>query len=75
MAAGFNAAHALCSSTTRGYGRAVGRDLGRDRADAHSPAEKAPRGRQVALRGYQVVDDLAMLIDRPSSGVNRCTHR
>jgi hypothetical protein len=33
-------------------GRAVGRDLGRDRAGAQRPAEEAPRGRQVAF-GWQ----------------------
>ncbi len=40
-------------------GCAVGGDLGRDGAGAQRSAEEVPRGRQVALRGHQCVDDLA----------------
>jgi len=33
-----------------GGGRAVGGDLGRDRARVQRPGEEAPRGRQVTIR-------------------------
>ena len=46
-------------------GRAVGRNLGRDRARAQRPGEEAPRGRQVTPHGQQDVDELAMLVDCP----------
>jgi hypothetical protein len=46
-------------------GRAVGRDLGRDRADAQRASEEAPRGRQVPPCRQLDVDDLAVLVDRP----------
>jgi len=46
-------------------GRAVGCDLGRDRARAQRPGEEAPSGRQVTARRQQNIDDLAMLIDSP----------
>jgi hypothetical protein len=42
----------------------VGGDLSRDHARAQRGGKEAPRSRQVALRGHQDVDDLAMLIDR-----------
>src|SRR6266516_1174950 len=45
--------------------RAVGRDLGRDRAGAQRPGEEAPRGRQVTPPRQQNIYDLAVLIDRP----------
>lgn len=46
-------------------GRAVGRDLGRDRARAQRPGEEAPGCRQVTAPRQQDVNDLAMLIDSP----------
>jgi hypothetical protein len=44
-------------------GCAVGRDFDRDRAGPQRPGEEAPGSCQVAPRGQQDVDDLAVLVD------------
>src|ERR1019366_5063846 len=47
-------------------GRAVGRDLRRDRVHPQCRGEEPPRGRQVTPRWHEDIDDVPLLIDRPA---------
>jgi hypothetical protein len=46
-------------------GRPISGYLSRSRAMLESTSEKAAGGRQIPLLGYQDVDDLTVLVDRP----------